>query len=137
MARHNPFKLHRFPKDVILLAVRWHCRHPPSCRDVRDMVAERGITVDASTIHRWVSKFCSDRRKRICGSHRTGQACNGIWAKPMSVSAAADVIYGAQSISSPADRFSTDGTSERQCGKSFPAAGASDHAPLSAHYIRY
>ena len=28
-----------------------------SCRDVRDMLAKRGVAVDASTIHRWVRKF--------------------------------------------------------------------------------
>nr|WP_264214746.1 hypothetical protein [Leisingera thetidis] len=54
MSRRNPFKRHRFPREVILLAVRWYCRYPLSCRDVRDMLAERGVAVDASTVHRWV-----------------------------------------------------------------------------------
>lgn len=40
----NPFKRHRFPREIILLAVRWYCRYPLSCRDVRDMLAERGVT---------------------------------------------------------------------------------------------
>jgi transposase-like protein len=35
MARRDPFRGHRFPKDVILLAVRWYCRYPLSYRDVR------------------------------------------------------------------------------------------------------
>jgi IS6 family transposase len=39
MARRDPFRGHRFPKDVILLAVRWYCRYPLSYRDVRDMLA--------------------------------------------------------------------------------------------------
>ena len=43
MARSNPFKRHRFPREIILLAVRWYCRYPLSCRDVRDMLAERGV----------------------------------------------------------------------------------------------
>ena len=57
IARRDPFPGHWFPKDVILLAVRWYCRHPLSYRDVRDMLAKRGITVGAASIHRWVRKF--------------------------------------------------------------------------------
>ena len=55
--RRDPFKHHRFPSDIILLAVRWYCRYPLSYRDVRDMLAERGVSVDAATIYRWVQKF--------------------------------------------------------------------------------
>jgi transposase, IS6 family len=55
--RRDPFKHHRFPADVILLPVRWYCRYPLSYRDVRDMLAERGIVVDAAMICRWVQKF--------------------------------------------------------------------------------
>ncbi len=50
----NPFKHHRFPPQIILLTVRWYCRYPLSYRDVRDLLAERGIHVDPSTINRWV-----------------------------------------------------------------------------------
>lgn len=53
----NPFKRHRFPSAIILLAVRWYCRYPLSYRDVRDLLAERGIHVDPATINRWVVKF--------------------------------------------------------------------------------
>ncbi len=53
----NPFKRHRFPPQVILLAVRWYCRYPLSYRDVRDLLMERGIHVEPSTINRWVVKF--------------------------------------------------------------------------------
>ena len=55
--KHDPFKGHRFPKDVILLAVRWNYRYPLSHRDVRDPLAQRGIEVDAATVYRWVQKF--------------------------------------------------------------------------------
>lgn len=51
MAQRNPFKRHRFPKAVILLAVCWYCRYPLSYRDVRDLLAERGISVDAATVY--------------------------------------------------------------------------------------
>ncbi len=32
MILHNPFKRHRFPREVILLAVRWCCRYPRAGR---------------------------------------------------------------------------------------------------------
>ncbi len=60
----DPFKRHRFPPGVILLAVRWYCRYPLSYRDVRDMLAERGVCVDAATINRWVLKFGPEIAKR-------------------------------------------------------------------------
>ena len=62
--RQDAFRGHRFPREVILLAVRWYCRYPLSYRDVRDLLAERGIEVDAATIFRWVQKFGPEIAKR-------------------------------------------------------------------------
>jgi transposase, IS6 family len=53
------------------LAVRWYCRYPLSYRDVRDMLAERGIMVDAASIYRWVRKFGPEIRKRALSRHRS------------------------------------------------------------------
>jgi transposase-like protein len=36
----------RFPPEVIVLAVRWYLRFGLSYRDVEELLAERGITVD-------------------------------------------------------------------------------------------
>jgi IS6 family transposase len=36
----------RFPPEVIMLAVRWYLRYGLSYRDVEELLAERGITVD-------------------------------------------------------------------------------------------
>ena len=46
----NPFKRHRFPAEIILLAVRWYCRYPLSYRDVRDLLSARGIDVANDSI---------------------------------------------------------------------------------------
>lgn len=62
--RRDAFRGHRFPREVILLAVRWYCRYPLSYRDVRDLLAERGIEVDAATIFRWVQKFGPEIARR-------------------------------------------------------------------------
>jgi transposase, IS6 family len=47
----------RFPPDVILVAVRWYLRYGLSYRDVEELLAERGITVDHVTVFRWVQRF--------------------------------------------------------------------------------
>jgi len=41
---------------VIVLAVRWYPRYGLSCRDVEELLAERGIAVDHVTVHRWVQR---------------------------------------------------------------------------------
>jgi transposase, IS6 family len=47
----------RFPREVIVLAVRWYLRYGLSYRDVKELLAERGIEVDHVTIYRWVQRF--------------------------------------------------------------------------------
>jgi transposase-like protein len=47
----------RFPPEVITVAVRWYLRYALSCRDVEELLAERGLTVDHVTIYRWVPRF--------------------------------------------------------------------------------
>lgn len=64
MPRSSPFKHHRFPPDIILCAVRWSLRFPLSYQDVVDLLAEREITVDRSTVYRWVVKFGPELTKR-------------------------------------------------------------------------
>ena len=54
------FKWRHFQGDVILWAVRWYCRYPISYRDLEEMLAERGISVDHTTIYRWVSATPGD-----------------------------------------------------------------------------
>src|SRR5512143_1059750 len=51
------FKGHRFEKDIILLCVRWYLAYPLSYRNLENMMEERGVEVDRSTIYRWVQKF--------------------------------------------------------------------------------
>jgi IS6 family transposase len=47
----------RFPREVILLAVRWYLRYGLSYRDVEELLAERGVEVDHVTIYRWVQRL--------------------------------------------------------------------------------
>ena len=51
------FSCLHYPKDVVLTAVRWYLRYRLSYRDVEEILAERGVRVDHSTINRWVVRF--------------------------------------------------------------------------------
>jgi transposase-like protein len=50
------FKRRRFLIEIILLCVRWYCKYGISYRDLADMMSERGVSVDPSTIFRWVQR---------------------------------------------------------------------------------
>jgi putative transposase len=51
------FKGAHFPQDVILTGVRWYVAYPLSTRHVEELMRERGVHVDHSTINRWVIKY--------------------------------------------------------------------------------
>src|ERR1041385_6907416 len=64
------FKGAHFPKEVILMGVRWYVAYPLSTRHVEALMKERGVEVDHSTINRGVIKYSPQleeafhRRKR-------------------------------------------------------------------------
>jgi transposase-like protein len=51
---------YRFPREIIGVPVRWYLRYSLSYRDVEELLAERGITVDHVTIYRWVQTFTAE-----------------------------------------------------------------------------
>jgi transposase-like protein/predicted RNA-binding Zn-ribbon protein involved in translation (DUF1610 family) len=53
----SAFSGHRWPADVILMAVRWYLRHPLSATSVMELLAERGIDVSNRTVPRRVHAF--------------------------------------------------------------------------------
>jgi len=55
--RVDRFRGRRFPEEIIVLCVRWYLRYCLSYRDLEEMMAERGVEVDHSTIARWVLHF--------------------------------------------------------------------------------
>ena len=64
------FKGTHFPPEVILMGLRWYLAYPLSTRHVEELLEERGVNVDHSTINRWVIKYSPQleaefhRRKR-------------------------------------------------------------------------
>jgi putative transposase len=51
------FRRLHYPIEVILVCVRWYVAYPLSLRHLEEMMAERGVAVDHSTIHRWAVKM--------------------------------------------------------------------------------
>jgi putative transposase len=70
------FKSRHFDQSVILLCVRWYLAYGLSLRDLKEMMAERGISIDHSTINRWVIHFSPLLLKRF---NRRKRAVGGKW----------------------------------------------------------
>ena len=51
------FKRLHYPLDVIAQCVRWYLAYALSLRNLEEMMVERGIIVDHSTLHRWVIRL--------------------------------------------------------------------------------
>ncbi len=58
----------RVPPEVISVVFRWYLRYGLSYRDVEELLAERGVTVDHVTVYRWVQRFTPE------GTGRAGHA---------------------------------------------------------------
>jgi transposase, IS6 family len=62
------FKWRHFEADIILCAVRWYLRYALSYRDVEELLRERGVGVDHTTVFRWVQRYAPELDKR-CRPH--------------------------------------------------------------------
>jgi transposase-like protein len=51
------FKGSHFEQDIIRWGVRWYVAYPISYRQPEEMMKERGVEVDHSTLNRWVLKY--------------------------------------------------------------------------------
>jgi transposase-like protein len=58
------FKYRHFEPEIILLSVRWYLRYSLSYRDLEEMLAERGLTVEHTTIYRWVQRYAPTLEKK-------------------------------------------------------------------------
>ncbi|RYM83679.1 hypothetical protein BSR02_16965 [Serratia liquefaciens] len=64
-----------YPTDVIAQCVRWYLAYALSLRTLEEMMAERGILVDHSTLHRWV---IDDAVLPEAGACHTVRPCQGL-----------------------------------------------------------
>ena len=68
------FQGRHFPKDIILMPVRWYVAYPLSYRNIEEMMAERGVKLDHSSIQKWVVHYAPKlesefrKKKKAIGS---------------------------------------------------------------------
>jgi putative transposase len=60
----------RFPIEVILVCIRWYAAYPLSYRHIEEMMEERGVFVDHSSINRWSIRFLPMLEKVFCQHKR-------------------------------------------------------------------
>jgi putative transposase len=84
------FKWRHFQKEIILLVVRWYLSYSLSYRDIEEMMLERGMKVDHSTINRWViyyaplleEEFSKNYKRKVGNSWRMDETyikIKGVW----------------------------------------------------------
>ena len=65
VARPAIFKWRQTEPKLILCAVRWYLRYSLSLRDVEELLAERGLAADHTTIWRWVQRYAPELELRL------------------------------------------------------------------------
>src|SRR3954470_21245258 len=71
----NPFKGRHYPGEVIISGVRWYLRYPLAYLHVAELLAERGLFVDASCVWRWVQAYGPELNKRCrAASEKTNKS---------------------------------------------------------------
>src|SRR3954467_6691085 len=70
------FKGRHFHRSAPLLCVRGHLAYNLSLRNLEEMMAGRGISVDHATVHRWVVRYSPELLERF---NRRKRAVTGKW----------------------------------------------------------
>jgi transposase-like protein len=72
--RRALFRGRHFEDVIILLCVRWYLRYPFTYRDLKEIMAERNLSVDHVTIWRWVQRYAPVLNQRIRREMRRSQS---------------------------------------------------------------
>jgi len=70
------FKWRHFEPEIIVCAVRWYLRFSLSYRDVEELLMERGLPADHTSVWRWVQRYAPELNKRC---RRELKPTNGSW----------------------------------------------------------
>ena|SRR5437667_4268679 len=127
MAKPHPpaiFKWRHFAPEVILCAVRWYLRYSLSYREVEELLVERGLEVDHTTVWRWVQHYAPELEERtrpylktdeqILAGGRDLRANQGPLVLPLS----------SHRFGGSDDRFLSVGVSFCRCGQGIVGQGA-------------
>src|ERR1700756_5551267 len=87
------YRRHRFPPEIIQLAIWLYLRFTLNYRDVEELLTERGLDISYETVRRWVLELVPRSRD---GSARVspGRAIAGIWTRWWCASPASGGICG-------------------------------------------
>jgi len=64
MCSPSPFKWLHFEPAIIMCGVQWYLRYTLSYCDVEEFMRERGLSVDHTTVFRWVQRYAPELDKR-------------------------------------------------------------------------
>src|SRR5947209_15559729 len=70
------FRGRHFTDEIIVLCVHWYLRYSLSYRDLTEIMCERNLSIDHSTIWRWVQRYAPELNERI---RRELKPTNGSW----------------------------------------------------------
>ena len=59
------FRGRHFAEEIIVLCVRWYLRFSLSYRDLEELMTERGLSVDHTTVWRWVQRYAPELDRRV------------------------------------------------------------------------
>lgn len=76
ISRDPIYRRRRFEAEIIELCVRWYITYRLSYRDLVAMMAERGVSVSHTTMHRWVIRYVPEFEKRW---NRFARPVNNSW----------------------------------------------------------
>src|SRR5260370_6184869 len=65
--RATLFQKRHFAAEIIVTCVRWYLRFSLSLRDVEELMAERGLSVDHTTVWRWTQTDAPEVQRRLRG----------------------------------------------------------------------
>ncbi len=70
------FKWKHLKQSIILMAARWYLAYAVSYRDIGELMAERGVTVDHSTVNRWVIEYAPQLENEFRKKHKSQVGCS-------------------------------------------------------------
>lgn len=59
------FKWKHYQSEIIMICLRWYLKYPLSYRNLEEMMKERNIEVDHTTIYRWVNQYSTEINKKM------------------------------------------------------------------------
>src|SRR5690349_12997895 len=67
LCRAPLFHRRQFAAEIIVTCVRWYLRFSLSLRDVEELMAERGLSIDHTTVWRWTQTYAPEVQRRLRG----------------------------------------------------------------------